>query len=472
VSALEPIARTLEDLLIARAWDLAAHFIQPRSGGLHGVEESIAEVLRTVDYPEGTDRTVVQRAITDLLVRPSSAQAEKLADLGRLAFAVQLALGSARSNLAYKTTLPQKLYLDASVLMPAIVEGHPMHAVYQPVLERLREQALEVGNNSITVAPMEFLNEVISHRSNAIRDVKARGLEEPTRLERDVMLYGAENLNVFVGAYATHIGRAKRKLTFKDFLRRYAPYDTEDKLVSFLAKRGIRTEPLESEAARDAMWDFYNPLKASYEREEDLFGARPKENVLIRHEAWQLARLAADHSNGIRSVFVTADARLRRSVASIREGELADMLLSGVILVKLIDLLLGVKVDHKGLARLIWGVHAMDADGMLRRYFTDRGLQLRGEVETMVLPDVVEKVRMEAVNSPEFADMQMMADDAVERAKVATFLDRFEDRFYELLGDAVKRRTHQFEEEAASVKEHMVSKHRQRAVRKKSKKKR
>lgn len=232
-STLIPIAQTLEDLLIARAWDLAAHFIQPRSGGLHAIEDSIAEVLRAVEYPEGTDLAVVQRAITDLLVRPSSAESEKLADLGRLAFAVQLALGSARTTLAYKTTLPQKLYLDASILMPAIVEGHPMHAVYWPVLERLREQSLAIGGDAVTVAPMEFLNEVISHRSNALRDVMARGLEEPKRLEREVMVYGAENLNVFVGAYATHIGRSKQKVAFKEFLRRHAPYDTEDKLVSF-----------------------------------------------------------------------------------------------------------------------------------------------------------------------------------------------------------------------------------------------
>ena len=470
-SALTPIAQTLEDLLIARAWDLAAHFIQPRSGGLHGIEGSISEVIRTVAYPDGTDRSVVQRAITDLLVRPGTAAAEKLSVLGRLAFAVQLALGSARTNLAYKTTLPQKLYLDASILMPAIVEGHPMHSVYRPVLERLREQALEVGDDVVTVAPMEFLNEVISHRRNAIRDVKARGLEDPTRLERDVMLYGAENLNVFVGAYATHIGRAKRNLGFNDFLRRYAPYDTEDKLVSFLARRGVRTERLQADEIEPLMWDFYNPLKLSYERDEDLFGARPKENVLVKHEAWQLARVANDHNNGMRSVFVTADARLRRSVASIRDGELADALLSGVILVKLIDLLLGVKVDHRGLARLIWGVQAMDADGMIRRYFTDRGLQKRGEVETMVLPDVVEKVRMEAVNAPEFANLQVMADDTVERAKVATFLDRFEDRFYELLSDAVKRRTRQFEEEA-SAKETPVPKKQGSVARRKSKKKR
>lgn len=444
--AVAPIAQTLEDLLIARAWDLAAHYVQPRSGSLHGVEGSIEEVLRGVEYPESIDRTAVKRAITDLLVRPSSAEAEKLAVLGRLAFAVQLALSNARSTLAYKTTLPQKVYLDASILMPAIIEGHPMHTVYAPVLQRLREQASTVGEAAVSVAPVEFLNEVISHRANAIREVKSRGFEDATRLERDVMLYGAENLNVFVGAYATHVGRLKRTLTFDDFLRRYAPYDSEDRLAAFLAKKGIRAERLESDSITTNMWELYNPLKQAYERDEDLFGAHKKENVLVKHEAWQLARLAEDQRNGMRSVFVTGDSRLRRAVALLGDGELADSLLSGVSLVKLIDLLLGVKIDHRGLARLIWGVHAMDANETVRRYFTDRGLQKRGDVETMVLPAVVERVRMEATSAPGFSEINLFADDAVERAKTAAFLDRFEDRFYEMLDDAVARRRRQYEE--------------------------
>ena len=424
------------------------------------MDESIEEVLQSVDFPESIDRRVVKRAITDLLVRPSSSEAEKLAILGRLAFAVQLALSNARTTLAYKATLPQKLYLDASILMPAIIEGHPMHAVYSPVLLRLREQASTVGEEAVSVAPVEFLNEVISHRANAIREVKSRGLEDATRLERDVMLHGAENLNVFVGAYATHVGRLKRKLAFEDFLKRYAPYDSEDKLAAFLAKQGIRAERLESDSITTDMWEFYNPLKQAYERDEDLFGAHKKENVLVKHEAWQLTRLADDQRNGMRSVFVTADSRLRRTVALLGDGELADSLLSGVSLVKLIDLLLGVRIDHRGLARLIWGVHAMDVDETIRRYFTDRGLQRRGDIETMVLPAVVERVWTEATSTPEFSEINIFADDAVERAKAAAFLDRFEDRFYEMLNDAVVRRRRQYEEQDATKEPVPVSKSR------------
>jgi hypothetical protein len=129
-SLLGLVARTFEDLLMARAWDLAAHFVQPRSGALHGIEGTVTEVLRFVGYPPDTDLKAIARGITDLLVRPSGPEAELLAELGRLAFAVQLALGHARTTFSYAATLPQVIYLDASVLMPAIVEGHPAYTAY------------------------------------------------------------------------------------------------------------------------------------------------------------------------------------------------------------------------------------------------------------------------------------------------------------------------------------------------------
>jgi hypothetical protein len=277
-----------------------------------------------------------------------------------------------------------------------------------------------------------------------MRDAKARGLTDPKRLEREVLLYGAENLNVFLGAYATHVGRGKKQLSFEAFLAEHAPYNTEKQLVQYLEKLGIRAEAMETDATRSEMLRWHSALKEWYS-EDDFSRGRVKQPVLVEHEAWQLSRVATDHRDGIRSVFVTADGRLRRAAAVINDGELADALLSGVILVKLIDLLLGAKFDHRGLARLIWGVHAMDTDGMLRRYFTDKGLQLRGDIETMVLPRVVDEITREAQTSTKFTTLDLSEDDSVDRAKVSAFLDRFEDQFYELLDDAVHRREEQFD---------------------------
>ncbi len=437
--ATTPLARFFEDLLMARAWDLAAHFVQPRSGAVYDIESAVTSVLASTEFPAGIETEPLKRGIVDLLTRPSSKEAEILCDLGRLAFAVQLAFSNARTTLAYGVTLPQCVYLDASVLMPAIVDGHPLHNVYWPVLLRLQEQASKAGGQVRVVAPFEFLNEIVSHRRNAVQEVQMQGLEDPARLQRDVMVAGAENLNVFVGAYATYVGRAKRRVPFLEFLNRVAPYRDETELINYLERRGLRVEHLETPPDSEMLWNWFNPLKARYEHEEDE-GARRKVPVLIKHEALQLARLQSDHSRGIRSIFVTADGRLRRAVAFIQDGKLADALFSGLAMVKLIDLLLGVQVDHRALARLMWGVHALDIDGTVRRYFTDRGLQKQGDVETLVLPGVVEKLMAQAKAEPQFARLQPFSDDPDARATFLDFLDRFEDRFYELLDSAVRAR--------------------------------
>ncbi|HZT31006.1 MAG TPA: SIR2 family protein [Bryobacteraceae bacterium] len=439
-SVTAPLARFFEDLMVARAWDLAAHFVQPRSGAVYDIEAAITGVLAATEFPPGIKTESLKRGIIDLLTRPNSREAEILCDLGRLAFAVQLAFSNARTIFAYGATLPQCIYLDASVLMPAIVDGHPLHSVYWPVLLRLQEEANKLGGQVSVIAPFEFLNEIVSHRRNAIQDVQIEGLEDPLRLQREVMVSGAENLNVFVGAYATYVGRAKRNVPFIEFMKRVAPYEDETELEYYLRRRGLRVERLDVQPESQTSWEWFNPLKTRYEQEEDE-GARRKAPVLIRHEALQLARLRRDHARGLRSIFVTADGRLRRATAFIRGGELGDALFSGLAMVKLIDLLLGVEVDHRALARLMWGVHTLDLDGTLRRYITDRGLQKQGDVETLVLPGVVEKLMELARAEPQFEQLQPLSDDSGTRATFLDFLDRFEDRFYELLDDAARRRS-------------------------------
>jgi len=439
-SALNPLAQVFEDLLMARAYDLAAHFVQPRSGALRSIDDTVSRVVRAANFPEGVDIASIERGLIELLVRPDSKEAELLSDLGRVAFVVQLALGHARSTFAYSLALPQRVYLDASVLLPAIVDGHPMSGVYWPVLERLRDQTERSGGQLAIVAPMEFLNEVIGHRHNAITEVATRNLENPENLGREVSLYGAQNLNVYIGAYATHIGRAKRNISFSKFLQMYAPYTTEDALRQFLERKGLRVEKL----ARDPelfkplkFWNWFNSLKGAYESEDPL-GTRLKPSILIEHEAWQLLRNETEQREGLRSVFVTADGRLRRAVATIQDGKLADTLLSGLTMVKLVDLLLGVRVDHRGLARLIWGVHAIDPKGILRQRFTDLGLRHRDEAQTLAMPKVVDSIMTEVTSDPAFPSSPIIPKEGVDRASFADFLDRFEDRFYELLDAAVK----------------------------------
>jgi hypothetical protein len=467
LGALGLLAQAFEDLLIARAWDLAAHFVQPRFGALPAIDDAVSAIVRSTTFPPGLEPAVVTRGIVDLLVRPNSSEAQLLSELGRVAFVVQLALGHARSTFSHALSIPQRVYLDASVLMPAIVEGHPLFAVYWPVLERLRDQAVQSGAQLEIVAPLEFLDEVVHHRQLAIQEVARVNLEDPDRLQREILIRGAENVNVFIGAYATKVGRSKRKISFRGFLESVAPYDNEQALSRYLQKRGLQVERLAPEPPSFKpmeFWNWFNPLKAAYEEQLDLW-ERTKPTVLIEHEAWQLLRIERDHQLGVGSVFVTGDGKLRRAVAGMRGGELADALLSALTMVKLVDLLLGVRVDHRGLARLLWGVHAVDPSGAVRQYFTDLGLKKQGDIETLALPAVVERVMGEVSGDPGFSSLPVTSKDVIDRAKVASFLDRFEDRFYELLHAAVSDRVGKLSEESQRKQPRRIAKTQRRKLR-------
>jgi hypothetical protein len=229
-------------------------------------------------------------------------------------------------------------------------------------------------------------------------------------------------------------------------LSRHAPYSTEDALQSFLENQGLRVERLEIEPPPADYWTWYNALSAFYERREDRTGRKLLYKVLVKHEAWQLFRLAQDEANDIRAVFVTEDGQLRRAIAAIRDGELADNVMTGVTMTNFVDLLLGVKVDDRGLARMLWGVHAIDAGGIMRRYFTDLALKRRDEVATLVLPEVVGQIMARAEADARYPDLSVGSGESPERENVSAFLDRFEEDFYQLLDEAVQRRNAQFEE--------------------------
>lgn len=436
------LARLFEDLFVARAWDLAAHFIQPRLGISAVLVSTVDRILSDSGVPPGIAKPVLKRSLLELLERPSSDEAMLLSELGRLAFAIQLALSHARTTYCYAATLPHRVYLDASVLMPAIVEGHPLYSVYHPVLRRLRDQVHATGGEIHLLTAFEFLNEIIHHRELAIAEVRDHGLEVPERLQREALLLGAQNLNVFIGAYATHVGRARRKIAFSQFLRESAPFDTEERLEQWLGARGIEVVHLADSAGFNRpprLWEWFNALRTEYEQANWL-GRRPKPAVLVEHEAWQMFQLERDHEGGIRSIFVTADGRLRRVVGSVFNGRLGDALLSGVNMVNLVDLLLGVRIDHRGLARLVWGVYALDTEGKIRQYFTDKGLAVRGELETVTLPKVVDRITADITADPSTEKFAAKLADAEDRAAFVDYLDRFEDRFYSLLQAAVKDR--------------------------------
>jgi len=67
----------------------------------------------------------ISESIGDLIRHPAPKEERALGELGRIAFGIEIVLQSGRSTMN-AAAFPNTVYLDASVLMPAVTPGHPL----------------------------------------------------------------------------------------------------------------------------------------------------------------------------------------------------------------------------------------------------------------------------------------------------------------------------------------------------------
>lgn len=436
-----PGRHVLEEVLLMRGWDIGAHFAGVNVSGSVNVRVLEEAVERHCVAVSRFHRSQIVAAIHHLLTRPDDEEAAILSDFGRLAFAVDMVLQHGRSALLHPSTLPVKVYLDASVLMPALVNGHPLRPVYADAIRRWRTAATSAGLRPQVFVAEEFLEEIIRHRELGIASVERSNLEDPEALSKYVLFYGADKVNVFVGAYASWVGRFKSDIAFRPWLAEHAPYDNVAALRRYLSNAEFQTVGLTITAGQDERL-LYRAMAAELEDAYDAMHDRhPKPAVLIRHEAAQLARIASDLRRSARSVFVSADYRLRRAATGPVLGEAGASILSHVGFVALVDFLVGLEPEPRSLTRLMWGVRLVDEDGghrsSLRAYFTDRALQRYDAAAMLALSEVIDRVLDDAVGAAQREDLNF--NSLEDQARVATFLDRFEVGFFETMDAAMAR---------------------------------
>ena len=286
-----------------------------------------------------------------------------------------------------------------------------------------------------------FLNEVVSHRRNALTLVREGGLEDPARLWRFIDFTGADYTNVYVGGYSSLVGRAERKISFEQYLREVAPYETERQAAEFLARQGIEAAATRTTDLKER--ELSTQVKGALDRAyaEDMSRHyEMKADILIRHEADQLARLLREIEAGVRSVFVTADSRLRRLATGELLGPVAPALFSHTGLLQLVDLLVGLEADDESLSRLLWAVEARDSREALRGYFIDLALRRYDRARAMSMPKLVETIIDEALSAAETEGIHFaFLREGEDVGRTFDFLDRFEDRFYELMAEELRK---------------------------------
>lgn len=440
------IGDALEHIFLVRAWDLGAHY----AGGGGGYGEDAISLLsgrirRHADITSGARAEALAEVCADLLRYPSNEETKHLSEISRAAFSLQLVLASPRQSLFKSHALPQRVYFDASVLLPAIVPGHPFNKLYRETVNRLIKGASHAGVDCRLCVGAPFLNEVISHRQRAIEIAESLKVDRPEELKRMALLFGAENLNVFIGGYsgiaAARELSKKKRIPFRQYLNEYAPYTTETGLKAHLEEWGFEILPMDFRQNHNSKYvGMFNGLLTGYEEIKDDL-VRGKERVLVEHEAVQLVQIAVDVEAGLRSVFVSNDRKLRRA-ASIdhRTKGFVSSILPPESFVGLVDIVVGSRPDPRGLARLVWASPRREADQILRDYLVKRALLEQDVAQAKASAEVISEIIAEAKEEMSNRPIDLADSGTAEAVGEAVeFIDRFEDRFFERMRQAIER---------------------------------
>lgn len=442
---LSLVMRVLEEVFTARAWDVAAHFAGaavevPRDIELL-IKQSVAR-HRQSDVELAAAESVA-RSILDLVLSPGDSESVLLAELGRTAFAVQLVLASPRQSLLADSALPERVYLDANVAMPASTHGHPFRPIYMETIGSLAEAASRTKKSLRIEVGAPFLNEIVSHRRLAIDLARELKLDDPDSLFKHITFMGATNTNVFVGSFASFVGR-KKKAPFKfgEYLNKYAPYTSEEQLAKFLLTMGIGTAARIDRLKIPQYSEVLIALRQGYESAHESTGSGFKDPILVEHEAEQLAQLRADISSGIRSVFVTSDNRLRSAIAHTPKlRDIGGCIVSHLGLVALVDFMVGLKPDGRSLARLIWAIPRTSEEEAVRSYLVDRALQQYDAALAMAAQPLVDELTENAVRAAKAEKISLLRSKSGEdAARAARFIDNFEQDFYKKMKIEIERK--------------------------------
>jgi len=425
---------------MTRGWDLGAQFVGITTFSTLGLPEFLRTSFRSLMPSESFDKIDRLVASTqDLLTKPDSEEAQVLAEVARLCFGLSVILQSGASAIRSQV-LPERIYLDSNIVLCAITEGHPLRPVYYNTIRALVHASSQSGRKCELLVATEFLNEIVHHRERAIEMVTALNLEAPEELESHISYYRAENTNVFVGSYATLVGREQKKVSFGEFLNSVAPYTNETSLQRHLKTLGLGVvEILPSSVAFMPKYrETLSRLSQSYESSYQEGLTRRKPFILIEHEAKQLTQIEVELDRGQHSIFVTADNRLRRILNEERIGKVWNVVLSNFALVGLVELLVGLRTEPEGLARFLWGIAELDEVATLRDFFITRAAKKYDEALLMTLPQFTDELARSAAKNAKLEGINFWSRDIDQKAKAARFLDRLEKEFYSNMAKVIR----------------------------------
>lgn len=424
----EKITAVVDTLVRTRGWDLGAAFAAGRPPEPVTITSLLAD--RTFDF-SGLDQERLSRILTLMIQSPTPEESRVLGDLGRASFAIEMAFQSPLTTLLHEATLPQRIYLDASVLLPALVEGHPYSKPYLQAITRLKETASAAAFDLRLRVSHPYLNEIISHRRYAESYHRELGVDFTEGAKRDALYHGASNTNVFVGAYACWLEK-HGPIDFLEFLSRVAPYSTETELKKYLFRQGF-------EVIAPAKTVAYSKLYGALEREYSSLLAKGKTPLLIEHDALQLALLQEDIDAGRRAIFVSADRRLREIAGKVCSPEVANAMVSNVGLLQFIELMLGGLPEGSGITELLWSMRISDEATAVRSHYVNLALREYSDAMALALPNVVENCVQATTAALSRGGRSLDAEEPGARADAFKTLGGLEKDFFQKMDTEVSK---------------------------------
>ncbi|WP_369647416.1 SIR2 family protein [Variovorax sp. V118] len=412
-----------------RGWDLGAAFAAGRPPDAIDVAQILSE--SGASLLSALDRERLLRTIDSLFLRPTSEEAELLGEIGRVSFALELAFQAPRSTLFHQATLPRKIYLDANVLMPSIIEGHPNQEIYSEAIARIKTNAEASSIKCQVIVLYGYLNEIVSHRRSALEESERVGDDHDNIVRSDAMFHGTTNMNAFAAAYVRHLNNSGAS-GFKRFIDTIAPYNSESELSKFLASKGF----LIVHQTKDPL---YAKLYGLLEKANAAKLVGGKEPILLEHDALQLRLLIADIERQEKSVFVTADRRLCEDVGKSSYVELRDSMVSHIGLLQLVDLLVGLKLDKRQVGSLLWSNTVSDKTEKIRSYLVAEALEQHDAAMAMEMHRIVDSHAERISRELDRQGVDLDTQNPKKRAEAFRTLASLEKGFFEGMKVAIKK---------------------------------
>lgn len=421
------IGTFLREVIHRRGWDLGAAFAAGKAPDNLAFRPVLLEVGSKLS---AFDRERVERTLESLFQRPTEQEAALLGELGRVSFALELAFQAPRTTLLHRATLPRRLYFDANLLLPALVEGHPHNRTYGATLCRLQSAASGAGNKVQLLAYSGYLNEMISHRNGALTFAKEAGEDFESLVRSDALYHGPANINVYLGAYVNSVENGQPK-GLEGFLKNVAPYRTETELRRWIEMHGFVIVESQKNST-------FLKIYGTLERSNAAKLSNGKQPILVDHDALQLALLDADYQKGERALFVTADRQLYEDVISSPFKHLAEFMVSHVGIVQLVDLLVGLKTEDRAMGDLLWSNKVSERAKRVRSYLTIEALGRYDAALAMDMHRVVEAQSETIAKELERDGADLESHDQKAKVRALKSLGSLEANFFAGMSEAIE----------------------------------